>query len=89
MEKHTLIPKEKCPHVLEVKIVESDGTACSVCNDTEHLRQCTSCGQVFCCESSQAHNKKHFEETGHPIIKSHGAPYSFYWCYKCNGYIDI
>ena len=89
MAEYPLIPKEKCPHVGDVRVTHSDMQACVQCGITNHLRQCTSCGKVFCCESDNAHNKQHFEETGHPIIKSQGTPYDFYWCYECKGYIDM
>ena len=34
------------------------------------LRVCQTCGHVGCCDSSEnRHARKHYEETGHPIIK--------------------
>ena len=36
-----------------------------------HLRRCAACGHVGCCDSSlNRHARRHFEETGHPIIQS-------------------
>jgi uncharacterized UBP type Zn finger protein len=61
---------------------------CAECPVTEHLRLCTSCGKVFCCESNNAHNRTHFEATGHPIIRSLPTkPHQFTWCWKCNAYL--
>lgn len=88
MEEHKRIRKEECPHSAEIRVSESDKTTCSVCEVTEHLRQCTACGEVFCCESHNAHNTEHYKATGHPIIKSHNTSYDFTWCYKCNAYIE-
>ncbi len=86
---HRRIPKEECPHSSEIKVMSSEATTCSQCDVVDHLRQCTSCGQVFCCESHNSHNTKHYQETGHPIIKSHNTPYDFYWCYECKAYLEV
>ena len=42
---------------------------------------CLTCGHVGCCDSSIGkHATKHFEETGHPIMKS--TPDNIWkWCY--------
>jgi uncharacterized UBP type Zn finger protein len=82
------IKRSECPHAGEIRVTTSDKTKCAVCDETEHLRQCTSCGEVFCCESSKAHNTEHSKQTGHPIIKSHKTPYDFYWCYECQAYLE-
>ena len=81
------IKRSECPHSAEIRVTAAEAEACAVCGETEHLRMCTSCGAVFCCESSKAHNTEHFQETQHPIIKSHRTPYDFYWCYRCNAYL--
>ena len=36
-----------------------------------HLRRCLSCGAVGCCDTSSGrHARRHFEDTGHPLIAS-------------------
>jgi K+:H+ antiporter len=36
-----------------------------------HLRACLSCGHVGCCDQSKnKHASKHYEQTGHPLIRS-------------------
>ena len=47
-----------------------------------HLRMCTSCGKVGCCDNSpNRHATAHFEEAGHPLIRS-AEPYeTWVWCY--------
>ena len=36
-----------------------------------HLRICLGCGHVVCCDSSpNQHASKHFNESGHPLIRS-------------------
>lgn len=87
---HTLNPKirkEECPHSKEIKITKSNKKECGVCRDKGHLRLCTSCGFVGCCESHNAHDTEHFKKTGHPIIKTVHADYDFIWCYECNAYL--
>jgi CPA1 family monovalent cation:H+ antiporter len=47
-----------------------------------HLRMCTSCGNVGCCDSSpRRHAHRHFEETGHPVMRSAEAGEDWRWCY--------
>lgn len=53
-----------------------------------HLRMCLVCGHVGCCDSSKfRHATKHFEETGHPIIKSIEPDENWSWCYIDETYI--
>jgi hypothetical protein len=36
-----------------------------------HLRRCTQCGHIGCCDNSPAqHGRKHAAETGHTVITS-------------------
>ncbi len=47
-----------------------------------HLRLCTTCGHVGCCDSSiNRHAAKHFHETAHPIITSFEPGEDWAWCY--------
>lgn len=47
-----------------------------------HLRLCTTCGHVGCCDSSpNRHATKHFHETGHPIVRSFEPGEDWGWCY--------
>ena len=87
MRQDKKIKKEKCPHIAELKIIKSNKKKCEVCSDNEHLRICTSCGFVGCCESSNAHDTEHFKKTGHPIIKTIHTDYDFVWCYRCKAYL--
>ena len=87
---HKLDPKiikEKCPHIAEFKLTKSNKRKCELCDDKEHLRICTSCSFVGCCESSNAHDTEHFRKTGHPIIKTIHTDYDFILCYKCKAYL--
>ena len=86
-ELHPKMRKAECPHIKEMKITTSNKKECEVCKEKEHLRMCTSCGAVHCCESHNAHNTEHFKKTNHPIIKTTHTDYDFTWCYKCNAYL--
>ena len=47
-----------------------------------HLRLCLACGHVGCCDSSpNRHATKHFEESGHPVIRSLEPGETWGWCY--------
>ena len=55
--------------------VTPSGTGCVECIQTGgwwlHLRRCTQCGHIGCCDSSPSqHATKHYHSTGHPIIAS-------------------
>ncbi|WP_431449479.1 Na+/H+ antiporter [Aeromicrobium sp.] len=50
-----------------------------------HLRLCMECGHVGCCESSpQLHSTRHFEETGHPVMRSFEPGEAWRWCFVDN-----
>lgn len=47
-----------------------------------HLRRCTSCGHVSCCDSSpMRHATAHARTTSHPIIQSFEPGEDWLWCY--------
>jgi len=47
-----------------------------------HLRLCTSCGHVGCCDSSpNRHATAHFAATDHPVVRSAEPGESWRWCY--------
>lgn len=51
-------------------------------NNWAHLRMCLSCGRVGCCDSSpRRHATGHFEETGHPVMRSVEPGEQWRWCY--------
>ncbi|OKJ43830.1 MULTISPECIES: UBP-type zinc finger domain-containing protein [unclassified Streptomyces] len=77
-----------CSHVLALPHPEPDplsGT-CPECvvagTQPVHLRLCLVCGHVGCCDSSPLrHATGHFEETGHPVMRSFEPGESWRWCY--------
>jgi len=49
---------------------------------------CLVCGHVGCCDSSKGrHATRHFEQTGHPIMKSIEPGADWSWCYVDKAYI--
>jgi uncharacterized UBP type Zn finger protein len=47
-----------------------------------HLRMCQSCGHIGCCDSSPGkHATAHYEETGHPIVRSAEPGEDWSWCF--------
>ncbi len=47
-----------------------------------HLRMCLTCGYRGCCESSVSqHSMRHFEQTGHPVMRSIEPGESWRWCH--------
>lgn len=46
------------------------------------LRECLECGHVGCCDSSPGrHATKHYEATGHPVMRSIMPGDAWDWCY--------
>ncbi|MFJ8580655.1 UBP-type zinc finger domain-containing protein [Micromonospora sp. NPDC093277] len=77
-----------CPHLAEagdaepLATTECPGCVAAGSTDWVHLRSCLSCGQVGCCDSSpNQHATRHFEETGHPVMRSVQPGESWRWCF--------
>jgi len=77
-----------CPHLDEAPVtqVPDNPQACQECLDEGlqwvHLRMCLACGHVACCNSSPGlHADKHFQSSGHPVMRSFEAGEAWRWCY--------
>ena len=47
-----------------------------------HLRQCTGCGHVGCCDSSPGrHAERHYASAGHPVMRSVEPGEDWRWCF--------
>ena len=54
-----------------------------------HLRRCTECGYIGCCDSSpRQHATHHARETGHKVICSFEPGESWCWNYELEDYED-
>ena len=77
-----------CEHLTDapasVKPTSPDGCEECLRDGTHwvHLRLCLTCGHVGCCDSSQyRHATAHYDETGHPVIRSFEQGEAWRWCY--------
>lgn len=69
------------------------GEGCEACQAAGtwwfHLRRCTECGNIGCCDSSpNQHAFKHFLTTGHPIIRSFEPDESWFWSFETGAEIS-
>ena len=76
----------ECSHQNLIDDVTPSTEGCEDCLKTGdtwvHLRTCLICGHVGCCDSSvNKHARRHFEETGHPLIVSAEPGEDWRWCY--------
>ena len=73
--------------------VPPSGTGCVECEADQgwwlHLRRCTQCGHIGCCDNSPAqHATAHAKETGHPVIRSFEPGESWFWSYPEEAFYD-
>lgn len=75
----------ECEHFAQAGGAVQKTEGCEVCERERlpvvALRMCMTCGHVGCCDSSVGrHATKHFEETGHPVMRAVPGE-SWKWCY--------
>jgi uncharacterized UBP type Zn finger protein len=75
-----------CSHLDQIRDITPAANGCVDClavGDTwVHLRLCTSCGYVGCCDSSpNKHASAHARATDHPIVESFEPGEDWFWCY--------
>jgi uncharacterized UBP type Zn finger protein len=76
-----------CGHLKQVNPkTEARTSGCEECEKIGDswvaLRLCLSYGHVGCCDSSKnKHGTKHFNSTGHPVIRSYEPGENWKWCY--------
>ncbi len=77
-----------CSHLasIEVQDLPDPLPGCEECLKTGspwmHLRMCLACGKVGCCDTSaNRHAPAHFDESGHPLIRSAEPGEDWMWCY--------
>ena len=78
-----------CSHLdtIDLAVTPSSTEGCSECLRTGgrwvHLRECMTCGEVGCCDSSSGkHATKHHHATGHPVIRSREPGEDWFWCFE-------
>lgn len=82
-----------CSHRDQIRDVEPRTEGCEECLESGdgwvHLRMCTTCGHVGCCDSSKnRHARKHYGSTGHPVVRSAQPGETWLWCYADEVYVD-
>jgi hypothetical protein len=73
--------------------VPPSGTGCVECLATGgwwfHLRRCTACGHIGCCNSSPSqHASHHAYDEQHPIVSSFEPDEDWFWDYRVGAYVD-
>ncbi len=76
-----------CTHADQINRVFPSTPGCENClregHRWIHLRICMTCGHVGCCDDSDGkHATKHFQETGHPVMRSLEPGETWGWCFK-------
>ena len=74
-----------CSHLDTILTAEASGPGCVECLQDGgrwvHLRRCTSCAHVGCCDQSpNRHATAHFRAIGHPLIQSYEPQEEWLWC---------
>jgi CPA1 family monovalent cation:H+ antiporter len=87
-------PNAACEHLANACAVPNPvtPTGCEECldegGDWVHLRLCMDCGHVGCCDSSVGkHATKHYQDCGHPVVRSFEPGEAWRWCFidQANG----
>ena len=82
-----------CEHLDQINEVTPSSTkGCTKCLAEGapwfHLRLCLTCGEVGCSDDSEnAHARKHYEETDHPIVAPVESGENWRWCYVDDRYV--
>ncbi len=78
-----------CSHLGQIEVSELPGSirGCEDCLPIGarwlHLRMCTICGHIGCCDSSpNRHDTAHAQHTNHPIIRSAEPGEDWFLCYE-------
>ncbi len=82
------VADKPCAHLGNVEVVGTDAVTCDDCAPDAiwpALRMCLTCGHVGCCDTStEKHAKAHWEDTGHPLMRSIRMAEGWIWCYEDN-----
>ena len=74
--------------------IPPSGEGCAECLATDdgwwvHLRRCAACGHVGCCDTSPSqHATRHWQATGHPVIRSFEPGEDWFWDYRVEQAMD-
>ena len=86
------VADKPCSHLADVQVVRTDAVTCDDCAPDEiwpAVRLCLSCGHLGCCDTStNKHAKTHWEESGHPLMRSVRMAEGWIWCYEDNAFFQ-
>jgi hypothetical protein len=82
-----------CAHLQDAQVIEPPVAVCADCVDAGDiwpaLRMCLICGYVGCCDTSKnRHMSQHYQETGHPIMRSINREEGWIWCYADDAFFE-
>jgi hypothetical protein len=82
-----------CSHLDMIRVTDPASPVCEQCEASGDfwpaLRMCLVCGFVGCCDTStNRHMMAHYEETGHPIMRSIRMDEGWVWCYEDNAFFE-
>ncbi len=82
-----------CPHLEQIRVTEPSTRMCKQCFEAGDywpaLRMCMICGFVGCCDTSKnTHMKKHYEETGHALMRSIRMDEGWMFCYEDGAFFE-
>ena len=86
--------KKACGHLELINDVEPSSNVCDQCVELGEtwpaLRMCLICGHVGCCQDAKyQHALRHYEETGHPLIKPYlEGSMDWIWCFEDEALLD-
>ncbi len=75
-----------CKHLDHIHLTHPSKHVCEDCvklgDSWVHLRMCTDCGYIGCCDSSKnRHATKHAKHESHPLARSIEPGETWVWCY--------
>jgi hypothetical protein len=73
--------------------IPPSGPGCVECTATDgwwfHLRRCTTCGHIGCCDSSPSqHASHHAAAERHPIVRSYEPEEDWFWNYATEDFVE-
>ena len=85
---------DACEHLDPAAEVEPSSWGCEDCLRADgqwvHLRLCMTCGHVGCCDSSpNTHATRHWQASGHPVVRSYEPGEEWWWCYPDESAFEV
>ena len=82
-----------CTHLDQIEVTEPGTRACAQCvavgDYWPALRMCLTCGHVGCCDTSKnKHANQHYQESGHPLMRSIRMDEEWVWCYEDSAFFE-